>query len=162
MRLKMTYIYRAASGLKHRSRKYHLHGDAPAPLRGETYDLKGVGNNANSHELLSVVAAVHHERVGETLDDRALCFPETLGGIATGGVRCVDGGADLDIIAIAKKREPSACVPRRQYSIFPFFPISYHIIYIQSNQPLCPSKNTNIHHETIQEEGVRHTSKRYP
>ena len=69
-----------------------------------TYDLKGMRNDANGHELLSVVAAVHHERVGETLDDRALCFPETLGGVATGGVRCVDGGADLDVIAVGKSQ----------------------------------------------------------
>jgi hypothetical protein len=35
-------------------------------------DLKSVLDNASSHELLSVVATVHHERVGETLNDRAL------------------------------------------------------------------------------------------
>jgi len=58
-----------------------------------------VGNNADSHELLAVVAAVHHERVGEALDDGALGLPEALDGIATGGVRDVDGRADLDVIA---------------------------------------------------------------
>jgi hypothetical protein len=45
-----------------------------------------VGNDADSHELLSVVAAVHHERVGETLNDGALGFPESLDRIATGGM----------------------------------------------------------------------------
>jgi len=45
-----------------------------------------VGNNAHSHELLSVVAAVHHERVGETLNDGALRLPESLDGIAAGGM----------------------------------------------------------------------------
>ena len=51
-----------------------------------TYDLKGVGDNADSHELLSVVADVHHERVGETLNDGALGLPEPLDGISAGGV----------------------------------------------------------------------------
>lgn len=59
-----------------------------------------MSNNAHSQELLSVVTAVHHERVGETLDDGALSLAETLGGIATGGVGEVDGGADLDVIAV--------------------------------------------------------------
>lgn len=45
-----------------------------------------MGDDAHSHELLSVVAAVHHERVGETLDDGALRLPESLDGIAAGGV----------------------------------------------------------------------------
>ena len=67
---------------------------------GRTYDLEGVGNNADSHELLSVVAAVHHEGVGQALDDGALSLAETLGGIATGRVGEVDGGADLDVIAV--------------------------------------------------------------
>jgi hypothetical protein len=35
-------------------------------------DLKSVLDNASSHELLSVVTAVHHKRVGETLNDGAL------------------------------------------------------------------------------------------
>lgn len=66
---------------------------------GWTYDLESVGDDADSHELLAVVAAVHHERVGETLDDGALSLAETLGGIATGGVGGVDRGADLDVVA---------------------------------------------------------------
>lgn len=65
-----------------------------------TYDLESVGNNADSKELLSVVAAVHHERVGKTLDDGALSLAETLGGIATGRVGEVDGAADLDVVAV--------------------------------------------------------------
>lgn len=66
----------------------------------DTYDLESVGNDADSHELLAVVAAVHHERVGQALDDGALSLAETLGGIATGGVREVDRGADLDVVAV--------------------------------------------------------------
>ena len=69
-------------------------------LIGVTYDLESVSDNAHSKELLSVVAAVHHEGVGETLDDGALSLAETLGGIATGRVGEVDGGADLDVIAV--------------------------------------------------------------
>jgi hypothetical protein len=64
-----------------------------------SYDLEGVGNNADSHELLSVVAAVHHQRVGETLNDGAVGLAETLDGITTSRVRDVDGGSDLDVIA---------------------------------------------------------------
>jgi hypothetical protein len=51
-----------------------------------TYDLEGVGDDAHGHELLSVVAAVHHERVGEALNDGALRLPESLDGIAAGGM----------------------------------------------------------------------------
>ena len=58
-----------------------------------------MGNNADSHELFAVVAAVHHERVGQTLDDGALSLAETLGGIATGGVGSVDRSTDLDVVA---------------------------------------------------------------
>lgn len=64
-----------------------------------TYNLEGVSDNAGGHQLLSVVAAVHHERVGETLNDGALSLAESLGGIATGGVGDVDGGANLDVVA---------------------------------------------------------------
>ena len=64
-----------------------------------TYDLERVGDNSDSHELLSVVTAVHHERVGEALDDGALGLPEALDSIAAGGVRYVDRRADLDVVA---------------------------------------------------------------
>lgn len=61
-----------------------------------------MSNDADSHELLSVVAAVHHDGVGETLDDGALRLAEALGGIAASGVREVDRGADLDVVAIGR------------------------------------------------------------
>jgi hypothetical protein len=64
-----------------------------------TYDLEAVGNDAHSHELLSVVAAVHHEGVGETLNDGALRLPESLDSISAGGVGDVDGGSNLNVIA---------------------------------------------------------------
>lgn len=69
---------------------------------GRTYDLEGVGNNADSHELLSVVATVHHQGVGETLNDWAVGLSESLLRITTGGVGDVDWGSDLNVIAVEK------------------------------------------------------------
>lgn len=82
-----------------------------------TYDLEGVGNDADSHELLSVVAAVHHEGVGQALDDGALSLAETLGSIAASGVRKVDRGADLDVVAIEGEAESAylVSVPIRKF-----------------------------------------------
>lgn len=57
----------------------------------KTYDLKGVSDNANGHEFLAVVAAVHHQGVGETLDDWALSLSEALDGVSTSRMRDVDG-----------------------------------------------------------------------
>jgi hypothetical protein len=62
-----------------------------------------VRNDADSHELLAVVTAVHHQRVGETLNDGAVGLAEPLDGIATSGVRNVDGRPDLDIVAAEVK-----------------------------------------------------------
>lgn len=67
--------------------------------RSLTYNLESVGDNADGHELLSVVAAVHHQGVGETLNDWALGLAETLGSITSSGVRDVDWSADLDVVA---------------------------------------------------------------
>lgn len=64
------------------------------------YDLERVSNNADSHQLLSVVAAVHHQGVGQSLDDGAVGLAESLGGISTSGVRDVDRGSDLDVVAV--------------------------------------------------------------
>lgn len=64
-----------------------------------TYDLEGVGDNADGHNLLTVVATVHHQGVGQTLNDGALGLAETLGGITTSSVGGVDRGADLDVVA---------------------------------------------------------------
>lgn len=66
---------------------------------GRTHDLESVGNNADGHQLLSVVAAVHHQGVGQALNDGAVGLAEALDGISAGGVRQVDGGADLDVVA---------------------------------------------------------------
>lgn len=69
-------------------------------LEVATYDLESVVDNADSHELLAVVAAVHHQRVGKTLNDRAVGLAEALDGVATGRVGDVDGVADRDVIAV--------------------------------------------------------------
>ena len=67
--------------------------------RGGTYDLESVVYDSYSHEFLAVVAPVHHQGVGQALDDGALGFAEALHGVAACGVGDVDGGADLDVIA---------------------------------------------------------------
>ena len=64
-------------------------------------DLHCVPNNPNGHELLAIVSAVHHERVGEPLDDGALSLPEPLHGVPPGGVGHVGGVlglSDADVI----------------------------------------------------------------
>lgn len=66
---------------------------------GPPYDFESVSNNADSHQLLAVVAAVHHERVGQTLDDGAVGLAESLGGISASRVRYVDWGPDLNVVA---------------------------------------------------------------
>jgi len=64
-----------------------IDGDLDGVLVGhDVDDLESVSDDAHSHELLSVVTAVHHERVGETLNDGALGLPEPLDGISAGGV----------------------------------------------------------------------------
>ena len=67
---------------------------------GQAHNFESVSNYADSHELLAVVAAIHHEGVGETFDDGAVGLTEALDGITAGGVRDVDGGADLDVVTI--------------------------------------------------------------
>lgn len=45
-------------------------------------DLEGMLDDAHSHELLAIVAAMHHHGVGEALNDGALRLAEALGRIA--------------------------------------------------------------------------------
>ena len=68
--------------------------------KDSTYDLERVCNNANSHKLLSIVTSVHHQGVGQALDDGALCLSESLLCISAGGVGDVDRSSDLDVIAV--------------------------------------------------------------
>ena len=79
-----------------------------------------MSDNANSHELLAVVAAVHHERVGEALDDRALGLAEALSSIATGSVRKVNRGADLNVIPEIAHNLVSNCFLKILF-LFPLF-----------------------------------------
>lgn len=48
-------------------------------------------DDTDGHQLLAVVAAVHHHGVGQTLHDGTLGLAETLGGITPSGVREVLG-----------------------------------------------------------------------
>jgi hypothetical protein len=50
-------------------------------------DLESVFHNTNGHQLLTVVASFHHERVCQTLDNWALSLTETLGCETSGRVR---------------------------------------------------------------------------
>lgn len=67
-----------------------------------TYDLESVVDDADSHELLAVVAAVHHQGVGQALDDRAVSLAETLDRVATGRVGDIDGVAEGDVVTVRK------------------------------------------------------------
>lgn len=68
-------------------------------LVGEQVDnLKSVLDNADSLKLLTVVAAVHHKRVGETLNNGALGLAETLGSVSASRVRKVNSSSDLDVV----------------------------------------------------------------
>jgi hypothetical protein len=67
-----------------------------------TYDFKGVCNDTHSHELFTIVATVHHKGVGETFDNGALGLAEALDGISSSGMGDVDGGSDLDVIAVVE------------------------------------------------------------
>jgi hypothetical protein len=65
------------------------------------YNLERVSNDPDSHELLSVVSAVHHERVRQSLDDGAVGLSESLDGISASRVGNVDGVSERDVITIA-------------------------------------------------------------
>ena len=69
-------------------------------LEDRTHNLERVCHNPDSHQLLAIVTTVHHQRVGQSLNDRALRLSESLCGISAGGVGDVDGRPDLDVIAI--------------------------------------------------------------
>lgn len=54
-------------------------------------DLEGVLDNAHGHQLLAVVASVHHHGVGQTLHDGTLGLAEAFGSITPCRVRQVLG-----------------------------------------------------------------------
>lgn len=74
-------------------------------------DLEGVGNNSDSHELLSVVAAVHHERVGQSLNDGAVGLSESLGGISASSVGDVDGVSQGNVVSQGDVADLDIVVP---------------------------------------------------
>ena len=41
-------------------------------------DLHSMLDNADGHELFAIVTTVHHERIGQPLDNRTLGFAESL------------------------------------------------------------------------------------
>ena len=59
-------------------------------------DLKSVLDDAHSHELLSVVPAMHHETVGQSLNNGALGLPEPLDLVPASRVGQVLGMLVLD------------------------------------------------------------------
>ena len=67
-------------------------------------DLKRVLEDSDSHQLLAVVAAVHHQRVGDSFDDGALGLTESLGGIPSSTVGQKLGIFLLDCQVILKSR----------------------------------------------------------
>jgi len=48
--------------------------------------------------FFAIVAAFHHERIGQTLDDRALGFPESLLSEASSSVRQIDMVSYLNVV----------------------------------------------------------------
>ena len=45
-------------------------------------DLEAVLHNPHGHQLLAIVPPVHHQRVDQALNDRALGFAEPLGSVS--------------------------------------------------------------------------------
>ena len=69
------------------------------------YDFKGLLDCADSHLLLTIVAAVHHETVGETLDNGAVDLLEALLLILSGGMGNKDLGFDMPNLEILVQRD---------------------------------------------------------
>lgn len=68
-------------------------------------DFECVFHDANRHQLLAVIPAVHHQRVGQSLDDGALRLAETLSCISTRRVRKIFSILLLDGDVILRKDE---------------------------------------------------------
>ena len=73
--------------------------------RKQVNDLEGVLQDADSHQFLAVVPAVHHQRVGHSLDDWALGLTETLGSVTASAVRQELGVLFLDGQIILEKKQ---------------------------------------------------------
>ena len=67
-------------------------------------DLEAVFNDPDGHQFLAVVAAVHHQRVDQPLDNGALSLAESLGGVTARTVRQELGKLLLDGNVILKNK----------------------------------------------------------
>lgn len=67
-------------------------------VRQEVDDLKGVSDDADSHELLAIVTAVEHERVNQPLNNGHLSLTELLRGVTAGRVWRVHSVAERDVV----------------------------------------------------------------
>jgi len=96
-----------------------INGDLDGVLVGSDVDNgEGVVDDTDSHELLSVVAAIHHQGVGEALDNGALGLAETLDGIAASGVGEVGVLVDLDVVTIEDYGKfVSSAIPQKSSKI---------------------------------------------
>lgn len=61
-------------------------------------DLKSVLDDSDSLQLLTVVSTVHHQGVGQSLNDWALSLSESLGSVSTSSVGNENWGSDLDVV----------------------------------------------------------------
>ena len=65
-------------------------------------DFKAVLDDPDGHQLLAVVAAVHHQRVNQTLDNGALSLAEPFSGVTARAMRKELGEFLLDSNIILK------------------------------------------------------------
>lgn len=77
-----------------------------------------MGDDSDGHQLLSVVSAVHHQRVGQALNNRTLGLAESLRGISAGGVGDVHGLSYLDVITVEHVRFGSSFSSLRARATF--------------------------------------------
>ena len=86
-------------------RALSLPGPEPYLASEQVDDLEGLLDDAHGHELLAIVAAVHHHGVGEALHDGTLRLAEALGRIAARAVGQVLGILLLDSNVILGQRK---------------------------------------------------------
>ncbi len=70
-------------------------------------DLEAVVDDPDGHQLLSVVSSVHHQRVDQALNNRALSLAEALGGVTARAVRQKLGELLFDGDVILKENQES-------------------------------------------------------
>ncbi|EEQ41039.1 hypothetical protein CLUG_05166 [Clavispora lusitaniae ATCC 42720] len=61
-------------------------------------DLQSVLDDSNSLQLLTVVLTVHHQRVGQSLDNWTLSLSESLGSVSTSSVGDEHWGSDSNVV----------------------------------------------------------------